>query len=90
MMAERKARNKKVRLSGVSDASFVAAENASVEIIDGTPLKKFTLSSGRDITFRLRRILAENVRTDTYVIQDVNGREQSALTEESVADITRL
>ena len=88
-MAKRKERSKKVTLSGVSDFSMDAADQASAEMISEPSLKVITLSSGKKVKFRLLHIPANRVSSKTYVIQDINGRDQSALTEESVADITR-
>lgn len=49
----------------------------------------FTLSSGRKVVFTKVIVPAVEVETKTYVIQEVNGRDQSALTPESLQDITR-
>lgn len=49
----------------------------------------FTLSSGRKVVFTKVIVPAVEVETKTYVTQEVNGRDQSALTPESLQDITR-
>lgn len=49
----------------------------------------FTLSSGKNATFELKTIPAETLAQDTYVDLLTNGRDQSALTPESLIDITR-
>nr|WP_023651642.1 ParB family protein [Erwinia piriflorinigrans]CCG55385.1 plasmid partition protein B [Erwinia piriflorinigrans CFBP 5888] len=49
----------------------------------------FTLSSGRKVLFTRITVPASDVETSTYVVQENNGRDQSALTPESLKDITR-
>ena len=49
----------------------------------------FTLSSGRKVLFNLVTVDAGDVAAATYVVQENNGRDQSALTPESLKDITR-
>ena len=49
----------------------------------------FTLNSGRRAVFIRTSVPADAVATGTYVIQAHNGRDQSALTPESLRDITR-
>ncbi|MDU6926801.1 ParB family protein [Franconibacter helveticus] len=49
----------------------------------------FVLNSGRKATFRLETIPSEEVAEKTFVRQETNGRDQSALTPESLRDITR-
>ena len=49
----------------------------------------FTLSSGRKAVFIKVTVPASEVETKTYVLQEINGRDQSALTPESLQDITR-
>ncbi|MEA9392657.1 ParB family protein [Acerihabitans sp. TG2] len=49
----------------------------------------FTLSSGRRAIFTLQNIAADSVPESTFVIQETNGRDQSALTAESLKDITK-
>lgn len=58
---------------------------------DGGPSQEqiFTLSTGRHVTFSLRTIPANEVENGTYVIQEINGRDQTSLTSESLKDITR-
>lgn len=47
----------------------------------------FTLSTGRKAVFTLQRVPANEVESKTYVVQETNGRDQSALTPESLKDI---
>ncbi|MGD8165393.1 ParB family protein [Pantoea sp. FN0307] len=49
----------------------------------------FTLSSGSKVEFTLVTVPAEEVEIGTFVVQEVNGRDQAALTPESLKDITR-
>ena len=49
----------------------------------------FTLKSGLKATFMPETISAETLADKTFVIQQNNGRDQSALTEDAVADISR-
>ncbi|WP_447880151.1 ParB family protein [Serratia fonticola] len=49
----------------------------------------FTLSSGRKAVFIKVTVPASEVEAKTYVLQEINGRDQSALTPESLQDITR-
>ncbi|KJF97107.1 ParB family protein [Photobacterium leiognathi] len=51
--------------------------------------QSFTLSSGKKATFEFKTIPAETLAQDTYVDLLTNGRDQSALTPESLLDITR-
>jgi ParB family chromosome partitioning protein len=50
--------------------------------------QRFTLASGHKVTFHVETIPAEQVKTRTYVDEAINGREQKALTPESLKDIT--
>jgi len=54
---------------------------------DTTVEQVFTLSTGRKAVFTLLRVPANDVKSKTYVIQETNGRDQSALTPESLKDI---
>lgn len=49
----------------------------------------FTLKSGRRIKFRLTAVPSNDVGSKTYVRQATNGRDQSALTKESLKDIIK-
>lgn len=49
----------------------------------------FTLTSGRKVRFTLIRVSAPDVERTTFVVLENNGRDQSALTAESLKDITR-
>lgn len=51
--------------------------------------QRFTLASGKTALFHLERIDANKVAEDTFVQLETNGRDQSALTNESLADIIR-
>ncbi|MCW7550751.1 ParB/RepB/Spo0J family partition protein [Photorhabdus sp. APURE] len=51
--------------------------------------QRFTLASGRKVMFHVETIPAEQVATRTYVDQNINGRDQNALSPESLEDITR-
>lgn len=49
----------------------------------------FTLKSGQKATFTPQNIAADVLADETFVVQKTNGRDQSALTPEAVADISR-
>ncbi|WP_282175141.1 ParB family protein [Vibrio diabolicus] len=51
--------------------------------------RTFTLASGQSATFTLKTIMADRLKDKTFVDLTTNGRDQDALTEASVADITR-
>lgn len=54
------------------------------------PFKQvFTLSSGKKAIFNRLTVAADDVERRTFVVQENNGRDQSALTPESLKDITR-
>lgn len=65
--------------------SAQAVAPASTSVADQT----FTLSSGQKATFVLKNITADKLENETYVDLFTNGRDQNALTPESLADITR-
>ncbi|MDC9615620.1 ParB family protein [Xenorhabdus khoisanae] len=54
-----------------------------------TTEQRFTLASGQTATFQLEHIPADKLKSETTVNFLVNGRDQSALTKESVSDIIR-
>ncbi|KMJ46952.1 chromosome partitioning protein ParB [Xenorhabdus khoisanae] len=58
------------------------AENQTTE-------QRFTLASGQTAIFQLEHIPADKLESETTVNFLVNGRDQSALTKESVSDIMR-
>ncbi|MDC9615952.1 ParB family protein [Xenorhabdus khoisanae] len=58
------------------------AENQTTE-------QRFTLASGQTAMFQLEHIPADKLESETTVNFLVNGRDQSALTKESVSDIIR-
>ena len=66
--------------SGTSLASEAPKTNAN---------QTFTLASGNTATFSLQEIPAAELADKTFVELVTNGRDQQALTEESVADIAR-
>ena len=51
--------------------------------------QKFVLASGKTVVFTLMYISADELQDRTYVQQEINGRDQSALTADSLVDITR-
>ncbi|MEN4909817.1 ParB family protein [Rahnella bonaserana] len=51
--------------------------------------QRFTLASGKTASFKLINVEAEKVESETFVTLETNGRDQSALTPESLKDITR-
>jgi ParB family chromosome partitioning protein len=57
--------------------------------VDTTPGQVFTLKSGQQATFNPEQLTGAELEDKTFVIQQNNGRDQSALTEEAVADISR-
>jgi ParB family chromosome partitioning protein len=59
------------------------------DLNDNDFVQKFTLASGTKVLFKLERISADNVASGTFVTQETNGRDQTALTPESLEDITR-
>ncbi|WP_273759689.1 ParB/RepB/Spo0J family partition protein [Pantoea ananatis] len=69
------------RTLGNSSFSKMLSETESVRI--------FTLKSGAEARFTLTKILHDNIETQTYVNNGVNGRDQTFLTEHSVSDIIR-
>ncbi|EDS6807036.1 ParB/RepB/Spo0J family partition protein [Salmonella enterica subsp. enterica serovar Legon] len=64
--------------------SQVAAEDRS----STERIQYFTLKTGRKVKFTFLTIPALEVSEKTFVIQETNGRDQSALTKESLKDIT--
>ena len=62
---------------------------ATMHVATSVTEQTFTLASGKKATFELTTIAAEQLEHDTYVDLLTNGRDQSALTPESLADITR-
>ena len=51
--------------------------------------RTFTLASGKKVTFIFQTIPYEEIEARTYVDMAVNGRDQNAITEESLRDITQ-
>ena len=58
-----------------------------VEMTDTQRSQVFTLKTGRKITFRFVRVPASDVESKTFVNQEINGRDQLALTRESLKSI---
>lgn len=58
-----------------------------VEMTDTQRSQVFTLKTGRKITFRFVRVPASDVESKTFVNQETNGRDQLALTRESLKSI---
>lgn len=56
---------------------------------DSGHVQRFMLKSGKSVVFRFENIPAGEVSKRTFVRFSVNGRDQSALTPESLADILR-
>lgn len=61
-------------------ANFINSNNQS---------RVFTLKSGKTATFSRQFIPSGEIEAKTFVDAQINGRDQSALTEESVKEITR-
>ncbi|MGG1905355.1 ParB family protein [Enterobacter ludwigii] len=55
----------------------------------GLQVQYFTLKTGRKVKFTLVTVPAAEVAEKTFVRQETNGRDQSALTKDSLKDITR-
>lgn len=55
----------------------------------GGQVQYFTLKTGRKVKFTFVTIPATEVADKTFVRQETNGRDQSALTKDSLKDITR-
>lgn len=58
-----------------------------VEMTDTQRSQVFTLKTGRKITFRFVQVPASDVESKTFVNQETNGRDQLALTRESLKSI---
>ena len=63
------------------------AQALMVEMTDPQRSQVFTLKTGRKITFRFVRVPASDVESKTFVNQEINGRDQLALTRESLKSI---
>ena len=57
------------------------------EMTDTGRSQVFTLKTGRKVTFRFVRVPASEVESKTFVNQENNGRDQLALTRESLKSI---
>lgn len=66
--------------------------NSQASIVDvsgGERSQVFTLKTGRKVTFTLLRVPASEVSETTFVDQETNGRDQLALTKESLKPIIK-
>lgn len=66
--------------------------NSQASIVEGTDVERsqiFTLKNGRKVTFKFIRVPSSEVETTTFVNQDTNGRDQLALTKESLKSIIK-
>jgi ParB family chromosome partitioning protein len=77
--------NKKRQTIGRTFSTPVIHEGNYAE----APGQIFTLSSGRKAVFTKVTLPAGEIEKATFVIQETNGRDQAALTPESLKDITR-
>lgn len=68
----------------LNSATFTEHEN-----ITSNEKQYFTLASGEKVAFQLECINAAELATVTYVELETNGRDQDALTDASLIDITR-
>ena len=69
----------------LNDESSTVSEQ---EMAENLP-QVFTLTSGNEASFVKMTVPAADVESKTYVVQEINGRDQAALTPESLRDITR-
>lgn len=60
---------------------------ATVESSSATRVQYFTLKTGRKVKFSLMTIPAQDVANKTFVQQETNGRDQTALTKHSLKEI---
>ncbi|WP_237391369.1 ParB family protein [Dryocola clanedunensis] len=66
--------------------------NSQASIVEGTDVERsqiFTLKNGRKVTFKFIRVPSSEVEATTFVNQDTNGRDQLALTKESLKSIIK-
>lgn len=65
-------------------------QSSIASMIDGSnQARTFTLKSGKTVTFVRKLIPFQDIESSTFVDPQINGRDQSTLTEESVKEITR-
>lgn len=76
---------KRATIGRTLNQTSLNSERANPESLNQT----FVLASGKRASFSLRNIPANEVIEKTFVVQETNGRDQSALTPESLKDITR-
>lgn len=66
--------------------------NSQTSMVDPSPAERsqvFTLKTGRKVSFKFVRISSADVSTTTFVNQETNGRDQLALTKESLSPIIK-
>lgn len=66
--------------------------NSQASIVEGTNVERsqiFTLKNGRKVTFKFIRVPSSEVEATTFVNQETNGRDQLALTKESLKSIIK-
>ncbi|MCT4707687.1 ParB/RepB/Spo0J family partition protein [Enterobacteriaceae bacterium H16N7] len=66
--------------------------NSQASIVEGTDVERsqiFTLKNGRKVTFKFIRVPSSEVEATTFVNQETNGRDQLALTKESLKSIIK-
>ncbi|ERK05828.1 Chromosome (plasmid) partitioning protein ParB [Pantoea sp. AS-PWVM4] len=63
--------------------------NFSKMLSESEGARVFVLKSGKEARFVLTKVLHDDIEAQTYIDSSVNGRDQSLLTPESVADISR-
>lgn len=66
--------------------------NSQALMVEPSPVERnqvFTLKMGRKVSFKLERVPAAEVSNVTFVNQETNGRDQLALTKESLRPIIR-
>jgi len=66
--------------------------NSQASIVERTDVERsqiFTLKNGRKVTFKFIRVPSSEVEATTFVNQDTNGRDQLALTKESLKSIIK-
>ncbi|ECX2001744.1 ParB/RepB/Spo0J family partition protein [Salmonella enterica] len=82
--------NKKLRpVVGRVLGQAMLSDNDPSSADSAQQMQVFTLSTGRQATFVEITIPPGSVESDTFVVQENNGRDQSALTPESLKNITR-
>jgi ParB family chromosome partitioning protein len=65
-----------------------SAINGSDEPAQAEENRIFTLNTGKKVSFKRLPLSFDEIKNKTFVREDINGRDQSALTAESLLDIT--